>query len=172
MHRNNVKNDCITLLSTTMTNPSAPNPKEEERIFAEQSQTGYTLCFAEQCPKREQCLHWRVGQHLTGTRISCHCINLLYPEVATENCPCFRSKEKVKFAKGMTGTFTDDMPLRVVKYVRHTLIARQNRAYYFEYRNGKRLIHPTLQEEIRALFRQAGWNGEVKFDGYIEDYDW
>ena len=72
----------------------------------------------------------------------------------------------------MTGTFTDDMPLRVVKYVRHTLIARQNRAYYFEYRNGKRLIHPTLQEEIRTLFRQAGWNGEVKFDGYIEDYDW
>ena len=47
-----------------------------------------------------------------------------------------------------------------------------NRTYYFEYRNGSRLIPPTLQEQIRDLFREKGWAGEVKFDSYVEDYDW
>jgi len=155
-----------------MTTSSTPDQMEEEKIFAERAKTGYTLCFAEQCPKRERCLHWRVGRHLTGTWSDYRCINLLYPNVATESCPCFRSAEKVKFAKGMTGIFTDDMPQRVEKFVRHTLIARKNRAYYFEYRNGKRIIPPSLQEEIRTLFREAGWYGEVNFDGYIEDYEW
>lgn len=145
---------------------------KEDKIFAEKAESGYILCFAEQCPKREKCLHWKVGQHLTGKYNYYHCINLLYKDVATENCPCFRDSAKVKFAKGMTGTFTDDMPQRVEKYVRGTLINRQNRSYYFEYRNGKRLISPALQEEIRELFREAGWNEEVKFDGYVEDYAW
>jgi hypothetical protein len=46
------------------------------------------------------------------------------------------------------------------------------RTYYFEYRNGTRLIQPALQEAIRNLFRENGWNEEVQFDGYVEDYDW
>ena len=40
------------------------------------------------------------------------------------------------------------------------------------YRNGSRLIPPALQEDIRNLFRANGWTDEVKFDGYVEDYDW
>ena len=144
----------------------------EEEIFAKKAETGYTLCFAEHCPKRQQCLHWRVGQHLTGKWGDYRCINQQYKDVATDRCPFFRNKEKVRFAKGMTGIFTDDMPQRVEKFVRRTLIARENRSYFFEYRNGKRLIPPAKQQEIIGLFRQAGWNGEVNFDGFIEDYEW
>ena len=47
-----------------------------------------------------------------------------------------------------------------------------NRTYYFEYRNGSRLIPPALQENIRNLFRESGWTEEVQFDSYVEDYDW
>jgi hypothetical protein len=25
---------------------------------------------------------------------------------------------------------------------------------------------------VRSLFREAGWNEEVHFDSYVEDYDW
>ena len=109
---------------------------------------------------------------MPGTNCFCSCINPRYQDVATERCPMFRSREKVKMAKGMTRIFTDDMPRRVEKYVRQQLIARYNRTYFFEYRNGKFLIPPAMQEEIRGLFRQAGWNGEVTFDGFVEDYDW
>lgn len=39
-------------------------------------------------------------------------------------------------------------------------------------KEGARLIPPVMQEEIRQLFREAGWSGEVHFDGYVEDYVW
>ena len=37
---------------------------------------------------------------------------------------------------------------------------------------GARLIPPAIQEEVRSFFCKAGWNEEVHFDGYVEDYDW
>ena len=78
----------------------------------------------------------------------------------------------VPIAKGMTKTFTDEMPRRVEPAVRQGIIGLTNRTYYFEYRNGSRLIPPALQEDIRNLFRTNGWTDEVEFDGYVEDYDW
>ena len=144
----------------------------EKEIFAKKAASGYIVCFAEQCPKKEQCLHWKVGQQMPDTNSFCSCISPRYPDVATERCRFFRQSKKVSFAKGMTRIFTDDMPQRVEKYVRQKLVARYNRTYFFEYRNGKFLIPPAMQEEIRGLFREAGWNGEVAFDGFVEDYDW
>ena len=92
--------------------------------------------------------------------------------VATAACPMYRNDQKVRFAKGMMKTFTSDMPRRVEPAVRQGVIGLTNRTYYFEYRNGSRLIPPALQEDIRNLFRTNGWTEEVKFDGYVEDYDW
>jgi predicted AAA+ superfamily ATPase len=84
----------------------------------------------------------------------------------------YRNDQKVRFAKGMLNIFTDDMPKRVENAVRYGVIRKTNRTYYFEYRNGSRLIPPALQEKIRQLFRDNGWTDEVKFDSYVEDYDW
>jgi hypothetical protein len=53
--------------------------------------------------------------------------------------------------------------------VRYGVIGMTNRTYYFEYRNGSRLIPPSLQENIRDLFHENGWTEEVQFDGYVED---
>ena len=64
------------------------------------------------------------------------------------------------------------MPRRVEPYVRQHLIRTHCRTYYFEYRNGTRLISPAIQEEVRRLFREAGWKNDIEFDSYIEDYDW
>ena len=50
--------------------------------------------------------------------------------------------------------------------------AWKSKTYYYEFRNGTRLIHPAIQEEIRSLFRQADWKEDVHFDSYVEDYDW
>ena len=68
--------------------------------------------------------------------------------------------------------FNADMPRRVEPYVRSHFIASHCKTYYYEYRNGERLISPAIQEEIRDLFREAGWNQEVHFDSYVEDYEW
>lgn len=75
-------------------------------------------------------------------------------------------------ARGMIHVFTDEMPKRIESYVRKALMAALGRTYFFEYRNGTRLIPPAMQQEIRDVFREAGWNEPVEFDGYVEEYEW
>ena len=106
------------------------------------------------------------------TYSSYRCVNPHFEGVATADCPMYRCDQKVRFAKGMTHTFTGDMPKRLEPAVRNGVIHLTNRTYYFEYRNGSRLIPPALQEKIRKLFRANDWTEEVMFDGYVEDYDW
>ena len=138
----------------------------------EKAKNGYTVCYVENCPLREHCLRWQVRQHVPATKCTYNCVNSHFEGVATTKCPMYRNDQKVRFAKGMLHTFTGDMPKRVESAVRYDIIGMTNRTYYFEYRNGSRLIPPALQENIRNLFRANGWTGEVTFDGYVEDYDW
>ncbi len=145
---------------------------KEQEIFKEKATKGYTVCYAVQCPLKDHCLHYLVGQQMPDTQSCYHCVNPHYQGVGSAKCPLFRKSEKVQFAKGMMHIFNADMPRRVEPFVRNRLIANHCRTYYFEYRNGKRLIPPAIQDEIRNLFREAGWNEEVSFDSYIEDYDW
>ena len=144
----------------------------EKEIFKEKAVSGYTVCFAAQCPLKDRCLRWKVGQQMPDTKSSYHCVNPHYQGVATEHCLLFRQSEKVQFAQGMMHIFNADMPRRVEPYVRSHFIASHCKTYYYEYRNGERLISPAIQEEIRDLFREAGWNQEVHFDSYVEDYEW
>ena len=144
----------------------------EKEIFKEKAVSGYTVCFAAQCPLKDRCLRWKVGQQMPDTKSSYHCVNPHYQDVATDHCPLYRQSEKVQFAQGMMHIFNADMPRRVEPYVRSHFIASHCKTYYYEYRNGERLISPAIQEEIRDLFREAGWNQEVHFDSYVEDYEW
>jgi len=145
---------------------------KDQELFRKTAENGYMVCFAEQCPKKGQCLRWMVGQQMPDTRSSYHCVNPRFQGVATEQCPLFRKGEKVRFAKGMLHIFNSDMPRRVEPFVRQRLISKHCRTYYYEFRNGSRLISPEVQEEVRQLFREAGWNQEVEFDCYVEQYDW
>ena len=65
--------------------------------------------------------------------------------------------------------FNYDMPRKVEPFVRNNLIASHCKTYYYEFRNGTRLISPAIQEEISDLFREAGWKEDVHFDSYVED---
>ena len=144
----------------------------DQEIFREKAQEGYIVCFAERCPLKEQCLRYLVGEQAPETCNTCYCVNLHYQNVATEQCHLFRSSQKVRFAKGMMHIFNPDMPRRVEPFVRRILIDRHCRTYFYEYRRGARLIPPAIQEEVRSLFREAGWNEEVHFDDYVEGFEW
>ena len=144
----------------------------EQEIFREKAQDGYTVCFAEHCSLKDQCLHYLVGQQMPDTKSTYRCVNPHYQDVATEHCSLFRSRKKVKFAKGMMYIFNSDMPRRVEPFVRQKMMGKHCRTYYFEYRRGARLIPPAVQEEVCVFFREAGWNEEIHFDSYVEDYEW
>ena len=144
----------------------------EKALLIEKAKEGYTVCYVDNCPLRPQCLRWQVGQHVPNTKCSYWCVNPHFEGVGTTGCPMYRNDQKVRFAKGMLHIFNSDMPKRVEPAVRYGVIRLTNRTYYFEYRNGTRLIPPALQEAIRDLFRENGWTADVQFDGYVEDYDW
>ena len=143
-----------------------------KELLIEKAKEGYMVCYADTCPLRTHCLRWLVGQQMPHTYSSYRCVNPHFEGVATADCPMYRCDQKIRFAKGMTHTFTGDMPKRLEPAVRNGVIHLTNRTYYFEYRNGSRLIPPALQENIRKLFRANDWTEEVMFDGYVEDYDW
>ena len=143
-----------------------------KELLIKKAQEGYTVCYVDECPLRNQCLRWQVGPHVPNTHSTYRCVNPHFEGVATTECSMYRNDQKVRFARGMLHIFTGDMPKRVEPAVRYGVIKKTNRTYYFEYRNGSRLIPPALQEDIRKLFRDNGWTEEVKFDGYVEDYDW
>lgn len=144
----------------------------EKELLTKKAHDGYTICCIENCPQHDHCLRWLVGQHIPSTNSTYRCVNPHFEGVATDRCPLYRSDQKVRFAKGMLHMFNGDMPRRLEPAVRYGIIRKTNRTYYFEYRNGSRLIPPALQEHIRNLFRQNGWTGDVNFDSYVEDYDW
>ena len=144
----------------------------EKETFANKASDGYTVCYGENCPKKAQCLRWLGGQQMPATKNFITNVNLQSKDVATDKCPHFRNRKKVKIAIGMTHIFNGDMPAKVEPFVRQRIISNHCRTYYFEYRNGSRPIMPDVQEEIRSIFREAGWNKPVEFDKYIEDYEW
>ncbi len=56
--------------------------------------------------------------------------------------------------------------------VKAQLISEFKRTYFYEYRNGKRLITPTTQNFIATICQQNGWDKPVVYDDYVEDYEW
>ena len=144
----------------------------EKELLIKKAKEGYTVCYEEQCPMREHCLRWLVGQHVPDTACTYTCVNPKYEGVATSDCPLYRKDERVRFAKGMTRMFNDDMPRSLENAVKYGVINKSNRTYYYEYKNGSRLIPPALQKHIRNIFRDRGWKEEVNFDNYVEAYDW
>ena len=110
-----------------------------KELLIKKAQEGYTVCYVDECPLRNQCLRWQVGPHVPNTHSIYRCVNPHFEGVATTECPMYRSDQKVRFARGMLHIFTDDMPKRVEPAVRYGVIGLTNRTYYFEYRNGSRL---------------------------------
>ena len=54
-----------------------------KELLIEKAQEGYTVCYADACPLRTQCLRWLVGQQMPHTYSSYRCVNPHFSSV----CP-------------------------------------------------------------------------------------
>ena len=132
-----------------------------KELLIKKAKEGYTVCYVDECPLRTQCLRWQVGR-MCPTPIAPTDVSIRTSRVwRLLNVRCIATTRRCASPKGMLHTFTSDMPKRLEPAVRQGVISLTNRTYYFEYRNGSRLIPPALQEDIRKLFRANGWTTEV-----------
>ena len=56
-----------------------------KELLIEKAKEGYTVCYADTCPLRTQCLRWLVGQQMPHTYSSYRCVNPHFEGVAG-NC--------------------------------------------------------------------------------------
>ena len=82
-------------------------------LLIKKASEGYTVCYVDACPLRTQCLRWLAGPYVPHDHSTYRCVNPHFEGVASAECPLYRNDQKVRFAKGMLHTFTDDMPKRL-----------------------------------------------------------
>ena len=142
----------------------------QEELFREKAQS-YYMCFIDECPLREQCLRWLVGQYASTVQYYTMSVNPHHPQVGDDNCVLFQPNKRVKMKRGMTH-FYHDMPGYLEHSIRTALIAAFGRKHYFEMRRGDRLITSQQQQVILNTCHRFGWTAPLVFDGEQEDYVW
>lgn len=142
----------------------------QEEVFREKADH-YLVCFIDNCPLREQCLRWLVGQYADTTLLAYNAINPRNPKIGGEQCEMFRKNQLVMMKKGMTRLYLD-MPGRVEYQIRRLLIQKWGRRQYFEARRGDRLITPDMQDDVLHACRHFGWTGPIVYDGEEEYWLW
>ena len=143
----------------------------DEDILREKIEHGFIPCFHEGCSRHEHCLRWLGRTFVDSGALAVTSVNTANPAVGGEACPMYRHNEKVRMALGFT-TLLDQQPRSAGKALMRSMVSVSNRTYAYEYRNGSRPIPPALQQHIILFCRQQGWQGDVVFDAYDEQYAW
>ena len=140
-------------------------------ILKAKAKHGFVVCFNKECYRREHCLRWLAKDYVPQETFVQKSVNLASEAVQGKDCPMFLKDQKVKMGKGMIHLF-EDMPRKVGDTVKALLIKEYKRTYFYEYRNGSRLMTPSMQKHIANVCKENGWDEPVTFDEYVEDYEW
>ena len=143
---------------------------EQETIFSEKA-ASYLACFNEQCGQRGECLRWLVGQYAPADKIVCRCVNPHNEQVVAGSCPVFRDAKPLRMAVGMRG-FYHDMPGWQERIIKNNLINKYTRTGYYRYHNGSKPIPPDVEDSIRNVCKENGWDKPLRFDDYQVSYRW
>lgn len=139
-------------------------------IFREKAMS-YLVCFLHDCPLRSTCLRYLVGEYGRSDIFVQIAINPHNPQVAKACCPMYRDNKPKLMKYGFTHLY-DDMPGRMERHIRYSLIGYLGRKKYFEMRKGQRPITPDHQYIIERVCRENGWTGPITYDGEDVEYEW
>ena len=147
------------------------NSDMEEKILTYQDiPMGYPLCFNDECAKKACCMHYQARLLLPK---GIHKGSAIYPTAWKDGeCKYFREKRFVKKAWGFTHLY-DNVPQRDKAEARHavrSLFSRGNGPYY-RANHGENMLSPEKQNEIMKILSQFGSTDGIRFDHYIEAWD-
>lgn len=138
----------------------------------------YTLCLASEseCPLAATCLRslvYRQEQQSLSENRKLTVVNPLADGLgyATEQCAAYNSNVKSRFAKGMSRMFNNVPHSEYSAVLDAVKGCFTNRTFFFQSKNGQRLIPVEVQEKIREVFLQHSLD-EPLYDGYVEQFVW
>ena len=131
----------------------------------------YLPCFIKDCPKHQTCLHWLTGEQTQNQSLVITSVNPMNPNVKAGCCELYRENKTASYARGIMHLL-DMIPYTQARSIKRRLIQTFTRKRYYEFRNGTRLISPTEQEQIARICQDEGWTGDIRYDGWEEDYLW
>lgn len=128
------------------------------------------MCPGYECPRRGECLRHLACTQAPTTVKKWRCVLPHVPE--GDGCEFFREAEKVTMAKGLSAVYDNVSSKKARANIRkHLTDFLGSKGTYYRYKDGKRLINPGLQQEIRAIVQLYAPGTEVGFDEVYEDYD-
>ena len=143
---------------------------DEKKLTYKDIPLRYPLCFNDECAKKACCMHYQARLLLPEDR---HHGSAVYPTAWQDGeCKYFRVKRFVQKAWGFTHLY-DNVP----HYQRAE--ARRNVRFffsggfgpYYRYHHGENLLSPEQQEEIMKIIAQYGSTDGIRFDHYVEAWD-
>lgn len=133
--------------------------------------SGYAHCLQNECPKAGKCLRNMAALHATAEYPYMMVIKSACIPADKEQCSYFRPADKIRVAWGVSHLF-DKVPHKDANVLKNRIIGHFGRSRYYRFYRKEYCITPEDQAYIQKLFRQKGWEEEISFDTYSEDYQW
>ena len=143
---------------------------EEKKLTYNDVPMGYSLCFNNECANKACCMHYQARLLMPKERYYGQAI---YPTAWQDGaCKAFREKRLVRKAWGFTKLY-HNIPHRDVAEARRCV-----RNYfsggcgpYYRYHHGENLLSPEQQEDVMKIIAQYGSTDGIRFDNYVEAWD-
>ena len=127
----------------------------------------YMLCFNDDCPLADECLHRLAARSGRQTDEVVTAVNPV--RCSGKSCRYYKPNKMATMAYGMKSSF-HEVKADDIASLRNTLINHFGRGSYYLRRNGLRPITPDEQQFIRSIFNNYGY--EAKFDRMQEETQW
>ena len=132
----------------------------------------YLVCYVDQCPLHDSCLHWKLGPYSDPEERIIECQNPMYKHATDGQCANYRNDALLRMPLGMKKAFYHDMPHHMERSIKHALIEHYGRTGYYRYHSALRPISPDVLTVIQSVCQRFGWSQPLRFDDEVEDYVW
>lgn len=143
---------------------------EERELKREDIPMGYPLCFNDECPNKGKCMHYQARLLKAEGR---NYGNAVFPTAWQDGkYTCFREKRFVKKAWGFTSLYNNvpkNQNADARSFVRSYFSSGMGP--YYRYHHGENKLSPKQQADILKIIADYGSIEGIKFDNYVEDWD-
>lgn len=128
----------------------------------------YVLCTNKECPLKDECMRFMAGSYAPDDLEYATCI---MPRTLKDGkCRWFDKITIEVWAAGFTRLYDrvlksdyTEMRKAITRYLHGAKM-------YYEYKRGERVLSAKQQQWIRDFVKSYGYDWEVEFDRYFEDY--